>query len=76
MQPLPLWQQCLVFLLVPPGAAAAWWLMSRGLSITIRGGRQIPQDSKDVQNQAFWAFTILGYILALAIALYAHWARK
>lgn len=67
---LPLYQQVLVVIFMPPIVTGVWWLMSRGLTDTLR-----TTDSPAVQGwtkSAGWLILVALYIVSLALFLGAH----
>ena len=71
----PLYQQVLVVVLVPP-------IMSAILCLLIKAREKMfgTSDSRVVRNAsdriAFLTFTVYFYVMAISIAIYAHYARR
>jgi len=70
---LPLYEQILVLIFLPPIITGIWWLMSRGLTNTLG-----TTDSPTVQGwTSSLGWFILGalYVIGVAFFLYAHFIK-
>ncbi len=68
---LPLTQQILLDLVIPPLGAAAWSLMARGWAAIAQGGA-ISEQTKRRQKREFWGLLIAAYLLMFGITIYAQ----
>lgn len=67
---LPLSQQIVLDLLLPPVAAALWWVVSTGWARLAQGGR-ISEKTKIVRRKMFWILLAGAYALMFGITIYA-----
>jgi hypothetical protein len=67
---LPLTQQLLLDLLVPPVGALVWSHMVRGWATAIQGGVGIAK-TRQRQKREFWAILIAAYVIMFGITIYA-----
>jgi hypothetical protein len=67
---LPVWQQILLDLFVPPIGAVVWWLCSRGWALTIQGSAVSEQTRKREKRGAIILLAI-AYLLMFGITIYA-----
>jgi hypothetical protein len=70
---LPLFQQILILIFVPPIMSGLWWIASRGLGLTLQGG-SVSDRTKNRQASEFWVLLIVLYLGLFAIFLYG-WIR-
>ncbi len=70
---LPLSEQILLDLVVPPVGAVVWWLMSRGLAGVLQGGKT-SQTTKTRQKWEFWIILALSYLLMFGITIYGQFS--
>jgi hypothetical protein len=68
---LPLWQQVLVLVLMPPCVSCLCWVMMRGKAASIQGS-DISVKTKDRQRFEFWTLIAVLYVGALFLFIYAH----
>ncbi len=68
---LPLSQQILLDLLVPPIGTAVWWLMARGWASIVQGGNTSETTQKR-QKWETWIILILAYVLMFGITIYGQ----
>ena len=67
---LPVYQQIVLDLLVPPLGAFVWWFMARGWAATVQGG-EITERTKQRQKKEFWVILIAAYLIMFGITIYA-----
>lgn len=70
---LPLSEQILLDVFVPPVGAVVWWLMSRGLAAGIQGGKA-SSTTKTRQKWEFWIILALAYLLMFGITIYGQFS--
>lgn len=68
---LPLYEQILFDVLVPPIGTTIWWLMSRGWVSTVQRG-EVSETTKKRQKAEFWIILIVVYILMFGITIYGQ----
>ena len=68
---LPLSEQILLDLLVPPVGAAVWWLMARGWAGAVQGGKT-SATTKTRQKWEFWVILAIAYLLMFGITIYGQ----
>jgi hypothetical protein len=66
---LPLLNQVLLDLLVPPIGACLWWLVSRGWAHSVQG-TTISEKTRKRQRFGFWLALALAYIIMTSITVY------
>jgi hypothetical protein len=66
---LPIGEQILLDLLVPPIGTCLWWAMARGWATTVQSG-SISEATKRRQKWEFLIIMALAYLLMLGITLY------
>jgi hypothetical protein len=70
---LPISEQILLDVFVPPIGAAVWWLMSRGLAGALQGGKT-SATTKTRQKWEFWIILALAYLLMFGITIYGQFS--
>jgi len=71
---LPISQQLLLDLIVPPAGAGVWWLMARGWAQAVQGG-SASEETKARQRVEFWAVLGLAYLVMFGFTLYGWLTR-
>lgn len=66
---LPIDEQILLDLIVPPVGSALWLMMSRGWASTVQGGT-ISERTKKRQKAEFWIILSAVYLLMFGITIY------
>ncbi len=72
---LPLYQQILSDIFIPPVGTVLWWLMSRGWALTVQGGT-VSEMTKRRQKVEFVVVLIGVYLLMFSITIYGYFSRK
>jgi len=70
---LPISEQILLDLFLPPVGTMVWWFMSRGWAGAVQGGRPT-ETTKLRQKREFWVILIAAYLLMYAITAYGWFA--
>ena len=70
---LPISEQLLLDVFVPPIGAAVWWLMSRGLAGALQGGNT-SATTKKRQKWEFWIILAVAYLLMFGITIYGQFS--
>jgi len=70
---LPLSQQILLDVFVPPVGTLVWWLMSRGWAIVVQGG-EVSETTRKRQRKIALALLIMAYVLMFSITIYGQFA--
>jgi hypothetical protein len=65
---LPLYEQILFDVLIPPAGTAVWWLMSRGWSSAM--GTTDSHAVRGWTQSGFWILLCAAYILMFSITIY------
>ena len=68
---LPLWQQILVLICMPPCLSCLCWMMMRGKATSIQGN-DVSVETKDRQRFEFWTLLAVLYLGALFLFVYGH----
>ena len=71
---LPLIQQILLDVVVPPIGATFVWLRARGWATTVQGG-SVSEKTKRRQKIEFWLLLFAAYVLMFGITLYGLLTR-
>jgi hypothetical protein len=71
---LPLYQQILYDIIIPPVGAAIWLLMSKGWSGAL--GTTDSQAVRGWTKSGFWALLVAAYVLMFSITIYAYFTRR
>jgi hypothetical protein len=67
---LPLWQQIMYDIVLPPVGTGMCWFMSRGLSSTL--GTPLSPGIKRFTRWLMWFVLIAAYLIMFSITLYAY----
>ena len=67
--PLPLGQQILLDIIVPPIGTCVWWVMSRGWASAIQLGK-VSDTTKKRQKSEFWIVLVIAYLVMCGITIY------
>jgi len=70
---LPLSQQILLDVFVPPVETLVWWLMSRGWATVVQGG-EVSETTRKRQRKIALALLIMAYVLMFSITIYGQFA--
>ena len=70
---LPLSQQILLDVFVPPVGTLVWWLMSRGWATVVQGG-EVSETTRKRQRKIALALLIMAYVLMFSITIYGQFA--
>lgn len=68
---LPLFQQVLLDVFVPPAGTLVWWLMSRALASAVQGGAASDATRKRQRKSAL-VLLLAAYVLMFGITIYAR----
>jgi hypothetical protein len=66
---MPVAQQILLDIIVPPVVAGLWWLMSRGWAGIVQAGT-VSETTKTRQHKLFWVVLMVFYLLAFGTTAY------
>jgi hypothetical protein len=66
---LPLFDQILMDLFIPPLGAAVWAFLVRGWAMTVQGG-EVSELTRQRQKKEFWIILIVAYLLMFGITIY------
>ena len=72
--PLPVGQQILLDVLVPPVGACLWWLKARNWAMTVQSGK-VSSTTIKRQKLEFWIVLFLGYLMTFGMTIYAWFIR-
>jgi len=70
---LPMFDQVLLDLFVPPVGSCVWWLMSRGWATSVQGDA-VSDDTKKRQRTEFWAVLCVAYFIMISITVYGYFS--
>lgn len=70
---LPLYEQILLDVFVPPIGTAVWWLMSRGWATTVQGSH-VSETTKRRQKIESVIILVAVYILMFGITIYGYFS--
>ena len=68
---LPLSQQILLDIVVPPAGTLVWWLMSRGWASAVQGGK-VSEATRRRQRRTAIVVLVAVYALMFGITIYAQ----
>jgi len=68
---LPISQQILLDIFVPPVGTLVWWLMSRVWATAVQGG-EVSETTRKRQKKIALALLILVYVLMFSITIYGR----
>jgi len=68
---LPLSQQILLDIFVPPAGALVWWLMSRGWATAVQGS-EVSETTRKRQWRLALVLLVVVYILMFGITIYGQ----
>lgn len=68
--PLPLGEQILLDVIVPPIGTCLWWLKARGWADLVQLGR-VSDRTKRRQEWEFWIVMFAGYVTMFGVTLYS-----
>lgn len=66
---LPISDQILLDIIIPPAGAVAWWIAARGWAMCVQENG-IPQETRTRQKWGFWALLGIVYLLSFGITIY------
>jgi hypothetical protein len=67
---LPIPEQILGDILIPPALAVIWRITARGWAGVVQGV-EVPEETRTRQKQEFWFLLIAAYVLMFGITIYA-----
>ena len=70
---LPLYQQIVLDLLVPPIGSAIWAFVVRGWAGVVQGGT-VTERTKQRQKIEFWVILVAAYLLMFGITIYGRFS--
>jgi len=68
---LPLYEQLLFDVFIPPAGAILWWLMSRAWASAVQGG-SVSETTRKRQKKEALVLLVAAYVLMFGITIYAR----
>ena len=67
--PIPIAQQILLDIVIPPIGTCIWWLMARGWAGFVQT-RNVSDKTKSRQRREFWIIMLATYLIMFGITIY------